>query len=94
MFGYHSPRANLKVKFPRDFKFPVTIPHTFFGELPEGLKNGVQQLEVHIVAQTKADEDTPGYAQNPGAVMQFPIIPPTAKLLRCGTVEQVFRACV
>ena len=81
--------SELKDKFPRDFKFPVTIPHTFLGELPEGLKNGVQQLEVHIVAQTKADEDTPGYAQNPGAVMQFP-----TKLLRCGTVEQVFRACV
>jgi len=40
--------SELKDKFPRDFKFLVTVPHTFLGELPEEMRNGVQQLEVHI----------------------------------------------
>jgi hypothetical protein len=40
--------SELKDGFPRDFKFPVTIPQSFLGELPEELKKGVQQLEVHI----------------------------------------------
>jgi hypothetical protein len=46
--------SELKDKFPRDFKFPVTVPHTFLGEIPEEMRGGVQQLEVHVVAETKA----------------------------------------
>lgn len=42
---------NLKDKFPRDFKFPVTVPHSYLGELPPELKD-VPQLEVYIVATT------------------------------------------
>jgi len=39
-----------KEKFPRSFKFAITVPHTFLGELPPELK-GVPQLEVSVVAQ-------------------------------------------
>lgn len=39
-----------KDKFPRNFKFPVTIPHTFIGELPPELKQA-QQLEVQLMAK-------------------------------------------
>jgi hypothetical protein len=39
--------GDYKEKFPRDFRFPVTVPYLFGGELPEGLK-GVPQLEVHV----------------------------------------------
>jgi hypothetical protein len=42
--------GDYKEKFPRSFKFAVTVPHTFLGELPPELK-GVPQLEVSIVAQ-------------------------------------------
>jgi hypothetical protein len=42
--------GDFKAKFPRDFKLPVTIPHTFVGELPPELKDA-QQLEVHLVAK-------------------------------------------
>jgi hypothetical protein len=42
--------GDYKEKFPRSFKFAVTVPHTFLGELPQELK-GVPQLEVSIVAQ-------------------------------------------
>ena len=42
--------SDLKDKFPRDFRFPVTVPHTFVGELPPELKD-IQQLEVHLVAR-------------------------------------------
>lgn len=38
-----------KDKFPRSFRFPVTIPHGYLGELPPGL-SGVPQLEVVINA--------------------------------------------
>jgi hypothetical protein len=41
--------GDYKEKFPRDFKFLVTVPHSFRGELPPKLK-GVPQLEVSIVA--------------------------------------------
>lgn len=41
--------ANLKDRFPRSFKFPVTVPHFFLGELPPELKE-VRQLEVCIEA--------------------------------------------
>jgi hypothetical protein len=42
--------SELKNKFSRDFKFPVTVPHTFLGELPEEMRSGVRQLEIHVVA--------------------------------------------
>jgi hypothetical protein len=42
--------GDYKEKFPRSFKFAVTVPHTFLGELPPELK-GVPQFEVSIVAQ-------------------------------------------
>ena len=37
--------GDFKEKFPRDFRFPVTVPYLFAGELPKELK-GVPQLEV------------------------------------------------
>jgi hypothetical protein len=41
--------GDLKGKFPRDFKFAVTIPHSFLGELPPELVE-LRQLEVSIEA--------------------------------------------
>lgn len=41
--------GDFKEKFPRDFSFPVTVPHTFIGELPPELQS-VPQLSVGIVA--------------------------------------------
>jgi hypothetical protein len=51
--------SDLKDRFPRSFKFPVTVPHSFLGELPPGLE-AVPQLEVSIEAydRTGADEDS------------------------------------
>lgn len=37
--------GDFKEKFPRDFRFPVTVPYLFEGELPKEL-NGIPQLEV------------------------------------------------
>lgn len=39
--------GEFKEKFPRDFRFPVTVPYMFLGELPKELK-AVPQLEVSI----------------------------------------------
>jgi hypothetical protein len=39
--------GDFKEKFPRDFRFPVTIPYLFGGELPDELK-GHPQLEVSV----------------------------------------------
>lgn len=39
--------GDYKEKFPRDFRFPVTVPYLFAGELPKDL-DGVRQLEVHV----------------------------------------------
>ncbi len=47
-----------KEKFPRDFRFTVTIPHTYLGELPPEL-SGVPQLEMHVVAQDLPPVDPP-----------------------------------
>jgi len=44
-----APR-DLRDRFPRSFKFPVTIPNFFLGELPPGLKD-LPRLEVAIEAQ-------------------------------------------
>jgi hypothetical protein len=46
--------GDFKEKFPRNFSFPVTIPHTFIGELPPELKS-VPQLSIEIVAFDPAD---------------------------------------
>jgi hypothetical protein len=45
--------GDYKERFPRDFKFLVTVPHSFLGDLPAELQ-GVPQLEVSIVAQDGA----------------------------------------
>jgi hypothetical protein len=42
--------GNVKDRFPRDFRFPVTVPHSFVGEHPPELRD-VQQLEVQLVAK-------------------------------------------
>jgi hypothetical protein len=39
--------GDFKEKFPRDFRFPVTIPYLFEGELPTEL-TGIPQLEVSV----------------------------------------------
>jgi hypothetical protein len=41
--------SHYQKKFSRDFKFPVTVPNTFLGELPSELKD-LRQLEVALVA--------------------------------------------
>jgi hypothetical protein len=41
--------AKLRDRFPRSFKFPVTVPNTYRGTLPPELEQ-VPQLEVHIEA--------------------------------------------
>ena len=42
--------SDLKERFPRNFKFFITIPHSYIGVLPAGLENA-PQLEVRIEAQ-------------------------------------------
>jgi len=39
--------GDYKKTFPRNFRFPVTVPYLFAGELPKEL-HGVQQLEVQL----------------------------------------------
>lgn len=46
---------DFKKKFPRDFRFVVTVPHSFIGELPKELERA-PQLEVLIEAYDKTDE--------------------------------------
>ena len=41
--------SHYEKKLPRDFKFPVTVPNTFLGELPPELKD-LRQLEVFLLA--------------------------------------------
>ncbi len=43
----HFVPDHLKDKFPRSFKFPVTVPNFYLGELPPELK-GVPRLEVFL----------------------------------------------
>ncbi len=47
--------SDFKQKFPRDFRFVVTVPHSYIGELPTGLEHP-PQLEVHIEAYDKSVE--------------------------------------
>jgi len=49
--------GDFKDKFPRNFRFPVTVPHSFIGELPPELKS-VPQLEVLIEAYKREDESS------------------------------------
>jgi hypothetical protein len=44
--------GDFKEKFPRDFRFPVTVPYMFLGELPKEL-GGVPQLEVSVLSYHK-----------------------------------------
>jgi len=46
--------GDFKKKFPRDFRFVVSIPHTYIGELPPEL-GSVRQLEVCIEAYDNTD---------------------------------------
>jgi hypothetical protein len=48
--------GDYKEKFPRDFRFPVTVPYLFAGELPEELK-GVLQLEVCVQSYNREQPD-------------------------------------
>jgi hypothetical protein len=57
--------GDYKERFPRDFKFLVTVPHSFRGELPPELK-GVPQLEVAIMAQDPAPEQTAATTEEKG----------------------------
>jgi hypothetical protein len=45
--------GDFKETFPRDFRFPVTVPLLFTGNLPEELK-GKPQLEVQINSYDKS----------------------------------------
>ncbi len=47
--------GDFKDKFPRNFRFPVTVPHSFIGELPPELRS-ISQLEVSIEAYSREDE--------------------------------------
>lgn len=49
--------GNFKEKFPRDFRFPVTVPFLFSGDLPEELK-GKPQLEVQVNSYDKSVRST------------------------------------
>lgn len=56
--------SEVKDQFPRSFKFPVTIPHTFLGELPAELKDA-RQLEVEVTEDKKGEKDGgPGKEKN------------------------------
>jgi hypothetical protein len=48
--------GDYKEKFPRDFRFPVTRPYLFAGELPAELK-GVPQLEVCVQSYSAGKPD-------------------------------------
>ena len=50
--------GDYKERFPRNFKFLVTVPHSFQGELPPELK-GVPQLEVSVVARDPPAQAAP-----------------------------------
>jgi hypothetical protein len=47
--------SDFKERFPRDFHFVVSVPHSYMGELPPELAQA-PQLEVHITAHDKMDE--------------------------------------
>ena len=39
--------GELKDKFPRDFRFPITVPYMYLGQLPKELRTA-HQLEVVV----------------------------------------------
>lgn len=47
--------GNFRDKFPLNFRFPVTVPHSFVGELPCELRS-ISQLEVSIEAYNRGGE--------------------------------------
>jgi hypothetical protein len=47
--------GNFKETFPRDFRFPVTVPYLFLGELPKEL-NTVPQLEVSVARSYRTED--------------------------------------
>jgi hypothetical protein len=47
--------SDLKQRFPRDFRFVVTVPHTYTGQLPKEFQQ-LPQLEVQIKAYDKTAE--------------------------------------
>jgi hypothetical protein len=49
--------GDFKEKFPRNFLFPVTVPHSFMGELPPELQS-VPQLAVSVEANNSGDENS------------------------------------
>jgi hypothetical protein len=48
--------GDFKEKFPRDFRFPVTVPYMFLGDLPNEL-SGLPQLEVSVESYSKEKLD-------------------------------------
>ncbi len=86
--------SDLKDKFPRDFKFPVTVPHTFVGELPPELKD-IQQLEVHLVAKHAivADYLPPCFAFSLTANKSSPIMQICKRLTESGVGGETGKAC-
>jgi len=59
--------GDFKEKFPRHFRFPVTIPYLFEGTLPQEL-NGIPQLEVSVLSYNREAAQqghTPQAAQEP-----------------------------
>lgn len=56
--------GDFKEKFPRDFRFPVTVPYLFGGELPKELK-GVPQLEVAVESYNREMPETEGPMMRP-----------------------------
>jgi hypothetical protein len=57
--------GELKDKFPRNFRFPVTIPYLFTDELPKELK-AVPQLEVLIESFSREGVDAEVDKNNEG----------------------------
>lgn len=55
--------GDFKEKFPRDFRFPVTVPYLYEGELPKEL-SGAPQLEVAIQSYDRALPATENPAGN------------------------------
>jgi hypothetical protein len=54
--------SDFKQRFPRDFRFVVTVPHSYIGELPQELQQ-LPQLEVQIEAYDKTAEASEPKAQ-------------------------------
>jgi hypothetical protein len=48
--------GDFKEKFPRDFRFPVTVPYLYEGEIPKEL-NRVPQLEVLVKSSSSEEVD-------------------------------------